>query len=59
MLVRKLLFTSELVNELWLKRYSNDLMGDVSVDNKIVTRDGWNDYDYLLCEDGDYYYTSC
>lgn len=33
-------------------------MVDVGVEYKIVTRDGWNDYDYLLCEDGDYY-TSC
>lgn len=30
-------------------------MDDVSVDNKIVTRDGWNDYDYLLCECDDCY----
>lgn len=31
-------------------------MDDVSVDNKIATRDGWNDYGYLLCECDDYYY---
>lgn len=30
-------------------------MDDVSVDNKFVARDGWNDYDYLLCECDDYY----
>lgn len=29
-------------------------MDDVSVDNKIATRDGWNGYDYLLCEYDDY-----
>ena len=34
-------------------------MDDVSVDNKIVTRDGWNDYDYSLCEYDDDYYISC
>jgi hypothetical protein len=50
LLVRELLFTSEWVDELWSKRYSNDLMGDVSVDNKTVTRGVWDDYDYLLCE---------
>lgn len=34
-------------------------MGDVSVDNKTVARDGWNGYDYLLCECDDDYYTNC
>lgn len=33
-------------------------MDDVSEGNKIATRDGWNDFDYLLRE-CDYYYISC
>lgn len=34
-------------------------MDDVSEGNKIVTRDGWNGCDYLLCEYDDDCYISC